>query len=225
MGTPAPAMRATQPSPWAISAGRVSSFGEARSHSSGPARSTTAATLPPALMIPAATAASRGPHPATITGDAGTTPWDFSRTVAAARPITPGRVQPGNGTTRSCAPVAAIRRGASKTSLPSGPSASTRNAPPTDQTRRPSRTSAEDFASAARRASPSRRSGEASSRTSPAHGARHTWPPAAGCSSMTTTRKPTPAAARAAFAPAGPAPRTITSWVTARPATPLPFRR
>ena len=57
--------------------------------------------------------------------------------VAAARPITPGSVQPGNGTTRSCAPVAAISRGAVNASWPAAPATSTRKPRATDQTRQP----------------------------------------------------------------------------------------
>ena len=44
----------------------------------------------------------------------GSIPCDLIRMVAAASPMTPGSVQPENGTTRSLAPVAAISRGAVK---------------------------------------------------------------------------------------------------------------
>ena len=69
----------------------------------------------------------------------GSMPCDLIRMVAAASPITPGSVQPGKGTTRSCAPVAAISRGAVKALWPSWPEASTRKPLATDQTRQPKR--------------------------------------------------------------------------------------
>ena len=72
-------------------------------------------------------------------GRPGSMPCDLIRMVAAARPITPGSVQPGKGTTRSYAPVAAISRGAVNASWPPCPATSTRKPLATDQTRQPKR--------------------------------------------------------------------------------------
>ena len=60
-------------------------------------KSIIALTLPPALIMPEATTASSGPHPATTVLLPGKTRCDFNKVVEAAKPITPGKVQPGNG--------------------------------------------------------------------------------------------------------------------------------
>ena len=96
-------------------------------------------SAPPAASTLDATSSSSGPQPARTMRRPGSMPCDLIRMVAAARPITPGSVQPGNGTTRSCAPVAAISRGAVKASWPSVPATSTRKPLATDQTRQPKR--------------------------------------------------------------------------------------
>ena len=202
-----------QPIPRERSSGRVARSGAALSHSHGAERSTTAATSPPSFSIPAATAGRSGPHPATMVRRPGSTACDFRSTVAAASPMTPGRVQPGKGTTRSQAPVAAMSRGARKHSFPSGPTASMRKPFVIDQTRRPRRISTADPARRARSASPWRASVDEKRPLSPGHGARQTWPPADGCSSISTTDNPTRAAMSAALLPAGPAPMTTRSTV------------
>jgi hypothetical protein len=114
--------------------GRASSAGTVRAQSAVPARSAIASTLPPPSMVFAATAASSGPHPATRVERPGSMPCDFSRIVAAARPITPGVVHPSNGTTRSVVPDATINARAEQCTGPCGPVASTRYSPVTAHT-------------------------------------------------------------------------------------------
>ena len=159
-----------------------------------------------------ATAASSGPQPARTMRRPGSMPCDLIRMVAAARPITPGSVQPGNGTTRSCAPVAAISRGAVNASWPSVAGDIDAEA----ACDRP------DAAAEAQRDRGMRQSGGAGRRPSrrPRRGCRRKAArPArdrpvrrrAAASSISSTDRPCRAAASAARQPAGPAPITIRS--------------
>ena len=77
----------------------------------------------------AATAGSSGPLPAHQRRRPGSMSCDLSRIVAAARPMTPGRVQPGKGTTRSVVPVATSSARGCQLTVPSGPSRSMRRRP------------------------------------------------------------------------------------------------
>ena len=94
----------------------------------------------------------------------------------------------------------------------------------TDQTRRPNSAATVEPESRARRASPATASGPCRFASRPLHGARQTWPPAAGASSRQITARPQEDAASAALAPAGPAPTTMRSagW---RAVTALPSAR
>ncbi len=66
------------------------------------------ATRTPFLTRRDASRRSRGPLPARTTRPAGLSPASLARLFAAPAPITPGSVQPGMGTGRSMAPVAAM---------------------------------------------------------------------------------------------------------------------
>ena len=105
-----------------------------------------------------ATAASRGPQPATTVARPGIICWALRRIVAAARPIAPGRVQPGIGITRSDVPVAATTALASHARGPSRPTASTRKPGAANQIRWPRAVVTGLAASSARRRSPSGKS-------------------------------------------------------------------
>ena len=94
-----------------------------------------AETLPPDLIIPFATAINNGPQPATTVDWPGRTYWDFNSIVEAARPITPGIVQPGKGIIRSSAPLAIISDLACHELNPFGPTVLTTRSDETDHTR------------------------------------------------------------------------------------------
>ena len=174
----------------------------------------TAATSPPAFKIPLATARSSGPQPTTSVRRPGSMFCDFNKMVAAARPMTPGVVQPAKGMTRSVVPVATSNALGNQLTDPSGLITSVRRLLPTFHTLCPKRQRTPAWRSSWRKASPSRASTGATipgKRPKPSGKGRQTCPPASLFSSTSTTLSPLAFARSAARAPAGPAPITSKS--------------
>ncbi|MDH6588106.1 hypothetical protein M2161_007212 [Streptomyces sp. SAI-133] len=93
--------RPAYPAPSATLSGRAASARDRRTNAAGSAESTSAATVAPAAASPVATGSSSGPVPATTAVRPGSTSPPLSMACAPPAVTTPGRVQPGKGSTFS----------------------------------------------------------------------------------------------------------------------------
>ena len=107
---PAQAIAGRVPEAFREGAGRRQQLRGLRELAAKGVASSTATTSTPAFAYWCATSGSSGPAPTKATRRPIETPCAFSAICAPPSVNTPGSVQPGNGSTRSIAPVARIRR-------------------------------------------------------------------------------------------------------------------